>query len=183
MYSLILTDCKQCWLCSQSQLNTPTMALKATLVKTLCSDRDTAWHIKRFFVQGDELSFGAGKSSLSAGRFMLGHKVSLIMKHSGQPKHKYQHLANSINPSASLWSSAVQKWLVDIQLVEQLLDVVLHIIHLELWTANSTAIQKLIQELPGILWPTIYSGMDIIIHQITPPHVDAGGVLRSLSST
>jgi hypothetical protein len=81
----------------------------------------------------------------------------------------------SINPSASLQSPPVQQCLVDIQPVEQLLDVVLHIVHPELWTANSAAMRKLIQELPGISWPTLYSRIDIIVNRITPPHVDAGG--------
>lgn len=30
-------------------------------------------------------------------------------------------------------------------------------------------------KLSNVTWPTHYSGMDIIVNRITPPHVDAGG--------
>ena len=58
--------------------------------------------------------------------------------------------------------------------MDQLLDVVLHVIHLGIWTANSSATKKLVEQLllSSISWFTIYSGIDVIINHLIPVHLD-----------
>lgn len=56
---------------------------------------------------------------------------------------------------------------------------VLHIVHPELWTANIAATEKLVQQLPSLalLWPTFFTSMDLIVNQVTPPHLDSRGAV------
>ena len=67
---------------------------------------------------------------------------------------------------ATLQFLKIKKWLAELQPLEQLLDAVLHIIHLGMWTTNSSAMKKLVEQLlpPSISWPTVYSGIDVIIN-------------------
>jgi hypothetical protein len=46
-----------------------------------------------------------------------------------------------------------------------------------MWEANTKATPQLIEMLKTPLqsWPTVYSGMDIIVNRLTPRHYDAGG--------
>lgn len=67
---------------------------------------------------------------------------------------------------------------------EQLLDAVLQIVHPDMHVANINARAKLLGSLciPRLTWPTCYSGMDIIVNRITPPHCDAGGAYSFYSN-
>lgn len=59
------------------------------------------------------------------------------------------------------------------------MDAVLHIVHPEMYLANSkvtsSLLKKLKRQLPA--WPTIYPGMDVIANRLTLRHFDMGGAL------
>jgi hypothetical protein len=86
-----------------------------------------------------------------------------------------------IKPSALLQSAKVQMWLSQIQPTKHFLDSVLHIIHPELWTANTAAVGQLVSQLslstPTSSWPTSFTGMDLIVNRATPPHLDSRGAV------
>ena len=83
-----------------------------------------------------------------------------------------------IKSSALLQLAEVQTWLSRMQPLEQFLDAVLHIVHPELWTANSATVDLLVSQLsPSSLWPTSFTGMDLIVNQVTPLHWDSGGAV------
>ena len=84
-----------------------------------------------------------------------------------------------IKPSALLKSAKVQMWLSQMQPLEHFLDVVLHIVHPELWTANTAGVDQLVSQLSpsSPSWPTSFTGMDLIVNRVTPPHLDSGGAV------
>jgi hypothetical protein len=143
----------------------------------LQNNKESSWRTEGFVGQGAEATFGTGKLSISVGRFMIGHTVS--RGKFPEEAHPYicQRLIDPIQPSAILQSPIVQQWLDQIRPAEQFLNAVLHIVHLELWTANCSATKKLVERLPSpsFSWPTVYSGMDVIVNRLTPAHLDGGG--------
>ena len=90
-----------------------------------------------------------------------------------------QQLEDGICLLATLQFLKVQEWLVEIQPLEQLLDIVLHNIHLGMWTTNSSAIKKLVEQHlpPSIFWPIVYSGIDVMVNCLTLLHLDWEGVV------
>lgn len=83
-----------------------------------------------------------------------------------------------IKPSASLQSAEVQMWLSEMLPLEHFLDAVLRIVHPELWTANNAAVDQLVSQLSlSSPWPTSFTGVDLIVNRVTPPHLDSGGAV------
>ena len=84
-----------------------------------------------------------------------------------------------IKPSTLLKSTKVQMWLCQMQPLEYFLGAVLHIIHPELWTANTAAVDQLVLQLLPLSpsWPTSFTGMDLIVNRVTPPHLDSRGAV------
>lgn len=166
---------------SQEQLNTFVMGLRSHLLHALQANRSKSWRQEGFVGQPEELGLGAGQLSIAVGRFAIGHKVSAKMDlYSHQVNWlSNQRLIDPIKPSASLHSAEVQKWLSQMQPMEQFLDAVLRVVHPELWTANIAAAEKLVQQLPSSApsWPTSFTGMDLIVNRVTPPHLDGGGAV------
>jgi hypothetical protein len=147
--------------------------------KYSCKNKDTSREKGFVEIQDDSL-LGAGRLTISIGTFMIGRTVralSLISDSLFLIIFVKQRLADPIVCSNALQAPAVQHWLQQIEPVERLLDAVLHIIHPEMWAANTTAVEKLIKALPNppSVWPTSYTGMEVIVNRITEAHTDSGG--------
>ncbi|KAF8494312.1 hypothetical protein F5888DRAFT_1805482 [Russula emetica] len=143
------------------ELNRVTECLKKPLCHSAKSRKSgkggkgsSSWQINNLTCDGEEAIFGAGKLSLSVGKFQLGHS----------------RLQDDICSSPDLHSKPIQAWLQLIKPVEQLLDEVLQIVHLKMWLANHTATSLLLKILktPLPIWPTVYPSMEVIANQLMP---------------
>ena len=84
-----------------------------------------------------------------------------------------------ILPSASLRSHKVRQWLQKVELFEQFINAILAIVHQDLLQAGLEAnvtLNNSSSDKP-YNWTSAFSGMDLIVNRITPPHQDAGGTL------
>ena len=70
----------------------------------------------------------------------------------------------------------VQQWLTSLQPIELLFNAILQIIHPELWNVTTLASQQLANQLAFHIpcWPTAFTGLDLIVNQVTEPHLDSG---------
>lgn len=147
--------------------------------KYSCKNKDTSREKGFVEIQDDSL-LGAGRLTISIGTFMIGHTVCALHFKSFIFLIIFvkQRLVDRIVPSNALQAPAVQHWLQQIEPVERLLDAVLHIIHPGMWAANTAAVENLLTKTlhnPPSVWPTSYTGMEVIVNQITKVHTDSGG--------
>lgn len=80
-----------------------------------------------------------------------------------------------IKKSRSLQSDGVKEWLVDSRRAEELLNIILAIIHPDLYQNAHDAL-KALQANPEASyahrWASVFSGISVISNRITPPHKD-----------
>ena len=84
--------------------------------------------------------------------------------------------------SASLKLPEVQEWLHQSEPMESLANAILSIVHPDLHQVGFEANQayEASTELDKPCdWPSVYSGIDIIVNRLTPPHRDAGSAASS----
>lgn len=84
-----------------------------------------------------------------------------------------------ILPTISLKSQKVRRWLQKVELFERFANAILGIVHPDLLQAGleANAILNDNSSDKPYNWTSAYSGMDLIVNRITPPHRDAGGAL------
>ncbi|KAN0105560.1 hypothetical protein V8E52_010911, partial [Russula decolorans] len=116
------------------EMNRVTECLKTPLCDSNKSEKgkgSSSWRLNGFTCDGKKSIFGAGKLSLSVGKFQMGR----------------QRLQDHIYVSPELRKEPVRQWLQFIDPVEQLLNAVLQIVHPEMWLANSKATSLLLEQM------------------------------------
>ncbi|KAH7919748.1 hypothetical protein BV22DRAFT_995979, partial [Leucogyrophana mollusca] len=71
-----------------------------------------------------------------------------------------------------------QLWLLRMADSEQLLNGITALIHPGLYSAGTSAMSKLPKHLPlakSAPWPSVFSGLEVIVNRDTPAHRDSGG--------
>jgi len=84
--------------------------------------------------------------------------------------------------SAALRLPEVQEWLHQSEPMESLANAILSIVHPDLHQMGQMANQVYEANAESDKlsdWPSVYSGIDVIVNRLTPPHRDAGGAASS----
>jgi Oxygenase domain of the 2OGFeDO superfamily len=125
--------------------------------------------------------FGRGIKTFSPGWFMQGHDVSLLVTYEYELKDS-QNLASKLHASTSLQNRNGAEFMTKIAEVEKLCNTILLLTCPELHDTGMKALDKvragknMHREYNNVeLWPSCFTGMQVIVNRTTPSHRDKGG--------
>ncbi|KAG2111108.1 hypothetical protein DEU56DRAFT_762241 [Suillus clintonianus] len=150
-------------------MNTATMDLRGYLLKSIPvgkSDKKPSWRSEGFRVPEGGGTFGAGRLTVSPAYFM----------------QRRERLQDPLVTSASYSSNSVQQWLKVISGTELFFNAITAFIAPELFEAGLAAASKVSsatlqskKTAPTSQWPSVFSGLELIVNRVTLGHRDAGG--------
>ncbi|KAG2029992.1 hypothetical protein BDR03DRAFT_1017653 [Suillus americanus] len=155
--------------CHVDHINTVTKRLHKVLGRSLTasSATDNPWRSSGFCAPDCGGQFGAGRITISPGYFM----------------QRQERIQDPLVISASYSSADVQNWVAALSITEFFWNAITAAVAPDLFKAGSTAISDILQELssnqdslpPASRWPSIFSGLEVIVNRVTLSHRDAGG--------
>ncbi|KAI6163966.1 hypothetical protein EDD17DRAFT_1506860 [Pisolithus thermaeus] len=113
--------------------------------------------------------FGHGRLMNSPATFQQGHLIASLMVS--------KRLQDNVYESSNLKIPAVKEWLHEISYAEEFWNSISGLVLPDLARVGKGAIAAkgdwvVTQPPSGIQWPSIYVGIDVIVNQETPPHLD-----------
>ena len=120
--------------------------------------------------------FGHGRISISLATFMQAHQVAIHLVHVKNIKLiVLKRLEDSLYESQSLKKPRIRQWLLDIGYIQEFWNSITWTVLPDMAKVGQDALaasHSQVKVKNPVKWPSIYSAVDIIINQETPPHLD-----------
>ncbi|KAG1841840.1 hypothetical protein F4604DRAFT_1939205 [Suillus subluteus] len=146
-------------------INSSIKSLRSVLDRSLpkaTQEEKCPWRSQGFIIPSGGGEFGAGRVTLCPGGFM--------QRHERLQDHLYQ--------STSLTkSTVVRDWLSEMTVTEQLFSAITSIIAPDQYLAGAESVSMLknmVQTPNPVVWPSVFSGIEVIVNRETPYHRDPG---------